>query len=137
MGIFRTDKNGTVLYGNQKFCEITGGTGIGGKLGSLTHPDDYDMMCGRWRDSIKKNENFKFEIRWGTRDSFRWAMGEAVPEVIDEDIFGYIGVLTDVTERREQEAEKLRAAEEVRAQQELAIGILLVSLTDIHRRHIS
>jgi len=126
VGIFRTDKSGTVLYGNQKFWDITGGTGIGEKLGSLVHPDDHSMMCGRWREAREKNEDFQFEARWGSRESFRWAMGEVVPEIIDDDVFGFIGVLTDVTERREREAEKLRAAEEVRAQQELAIGISLI-----------
>jgi PAS domain S-box-containing protein len=123
VGIFRTDKTGRVLYGNQRFREITGGTGIGENLGSLVHPDDHVVMWGRWTAALERNEKFQFEIRWGSRESFRWAMGEAVPELIDNDVFGFIGVLTDVTERREQEAEKLRAAEEVRAQQELAIGI--------------
>lgn len=52
-------------------------------------------------------------------------------------MLGFIGVLTDVTERREMEAEKLAIAEEVRAQQELAIGNLkrVVELTS--RRHLS
>jgi len=62
-------------------------------------------------------------VRWGTRESFRWAMGELVPEVFSEEVHGFIGVLTDVTERRQLEAEKLDAAEDIRAQQELAIGI--------------
>ena len=90
------------------------------------HPDDHGMMCGRWREAREKNEDFQFEARWGSRESFRWAMGEVVPEIIDDDVFGFIGVLTDVTERREREAQKLRAAEEVRAQQELAIGSFLL-----------
>ena len=50
-------------------------------------------------------------------------------------MYGFIGVLTDVTERREMEREKLDAAEEVRAQQELAIGSLILDDTNI-RRHL-
>lgn len=131
MGIFRTDKLGTLLYGNQKFWEITQGAGIGENLGALVHPDDHAMMWEQWKYALERNEKLQFEIRWGSRESFRWAMGEAVPELIENEVFGFIGVLTDVTERRQQEAEKLRAAEEVRAQQELAIGIRTCRPTDI------
>lgn len=49
-------------------------------------------------------------------------MGQLVPEVFYEEVHGFIGVLTDITERRQLEAEKLDAAEELRSQQELAIG---------------
>ena len=39
---------------------------------------------------------------------------------------GFIGVLTDVTERRHSELARLEAVEEARAQQELAIGSVLI-----------
>jgi len=44
---------------------------------------------------------------------------------------GFVGVLTDVTERRQREAEKLEASEEARAQQELAIGTPTASVRAI------
>jgi len=47
-----------------------------------------------------------------------------------------VGVLTDVTDRRQMEEEKLEAAEEVRSQQELAIGSRVLCLVN-GRRHLS
>jgi PAS domain S-box-containing protein len=129
VGIFRTDTEGVITYGNQKFWEILGIKGYSSmeeKMYNFVHPDDRDFIMDHLRSSLEKVVNFTFELRWGTTESFRWAMGELVPEVIDDEhhILGFIGVLTDVTERRQMEAEKIHAVEEVRAQQELAIGIL-------------
>jgi PAS domain S-box-containing protein len=127
VGIFRIDLSGTLTYANAKWREITGleeslDDSTGERLIRGVHPDDRETISKQWRHAIENRKRCSFEVRWGRPDSFRWAMGELVPEVFYEEVHGFIGVLTDVTERRQLEAEKLDAAEEIRAQQELAIG---------------
>ena len=117
-----------MTYANAKWRQITGleeslDDSTGESLIKGVHPDDREAMSKQWREAIENRKRCTFEVRWGTRESFRWAMGELVPEVFSEEVHGFIGVLTDVTERRQLEAEKLDAAEDIRAQQELAIGI--------------
>jgi PAS domain S-box-containing protein len=91
VGIFRTDKEATVTYGNQKFWEITGVKGrveesIGEKVSNVVHPDDREWISGRWEEALAKVENFTFEIRWGSRESYRWAIGEVVPEITENKV---------------------------------------------------
>lgn len=59
----------------------------GEKLSLSAHPDDQEWISERWRDALEKAENFTFEIRWGSKESFRWAIGEVVPEIIDNEVF--------------------------------------------------
>ncbi len=58
----------------------------GERLLSAVHPDDRERIGYIWRGSIEKTERCSFEVRWGSRKSFRWAMGEIVPEVISEKV---------------------------------------------------
>jgi PAS domain S-box-containing protein len=91
-GIFRVDTSGTITYGNQKWREITGNKetlddSIGEKLLAAVHPDDREWIKEHWNTGLANVERFSFEVRWGSRDSFRWAMGELVPEIIGDEVW--------------------------------------------------
>jgi PAS domain-containing protein len=85
------DRDGIVTYANQKWREITSVEGdhhdaAGESFLNSVHPDDREVITESWRTALKNTERYSFEIRWGTHDSFRWAMGELVPEVIGEGV---------------------------------------------------
>jgi PAS domain S-box-containing protein len=91
VGIFRIDLSGVVTYANSKWREITGiqeslDDSTGESLLSAVHPDDRESIEDCWNGAIERTERCSFEARWGTRKSFRWAMGEIVPEVISEKV---------------------------------------------------
>lgn len=140
VGIARVNMLGQVIYGNPRWMEMSG-RGADEELQSLVdlvHPDDREIMDELLKDAIENTKKAAFELRWGAHDRFLWIMGELVPEIVDEEVQyddssmltkhrGYIGVLTDVTERRHSELARLEAVEEARAHQELAIGSALIS----------
>ena|SRR5437660_517557 len=91
VGIFRLDMEGTVTYANQKWREITSLDGNDNDFASESylmsvHPDDREIIAESWRSALKNTERCSFEVRWGTPDSFRWAMGELVPEIIGDEV---------------------------------------------------
>ena len=141
VGISRVNTLGKVIYGNPRWMEMSG-RGADEEfpeesLVDLVHPDDRRNMEELWEDAVENTKKVAFELRWGTLDRFLWIMGELVPEIVDEEVQcsdsfiltkhrGFIGVLTDVTERRHLELARLEAVEEARVQQELAIGSGLI-----------
>jgi|SRR5947207_4550669 len=141
VGISRVNTLGQVIYGNPRWMEMSG-RGADEEfpeegLVDLVHPDDRRIMEELWKDALENTKEVAFELRWGTLDRFLWIMGELVPEIVDEEVQyansfmltkhrGFIGVLTDVTERRHSELARLAAVEEAHAQQELAIGSALI-----------
>jgi hypothetical protein len=81
-----------VTYANQKWREITGidetlddSTGEG--FLSAVHLDDRDELTQMWNEALTNTERCVFEVRWGSHESFRWAMGEVVPEVISDEVY--------------------------------------------------
>lgn len=91
VGIFRLDMEGTVTYANQKWREITSieenhNDSAGESYLNSVHPDDREVITENWRRALKNTERCSFEVRWGSRDSFCWAMGDLVPEVINGEV---------------------------------------------------
>jgi len=87
-----------VTYANQKWREITGidetlDDSAGENFLSAVHPDDRDEVSRKWQGALKNTEIIMFEARWGTPESFRWAMGEVVPEVIGDEVTNRMGVI--------------------------------------------
>jgi PAS domain-containing protein len=94
---------GAVTYANQKWREITSLEGDHRDSAAeesflkSVHPDDREVIAGLWRTALKNTESCSFETRWGTPDSFRWAMGELVPEIIGDEVrFSATKLTTDV-----------------------------------------
>jgi PAS domain S-box-containing protein len=115
VGIFRTSTDGSTTYVNPKWCELSGvpfDKALGGGWLDAVHPDDKGILSGKWSsDSGKGNESIAEYRFLRTDGTIVWVMGRAVPEIENNSIIGYVGTITDITERKISE-DKLKSSEE-------------------------
>ncbi len=108
VGIFRTDANGITTYVNPRWCEISG-TSFDKALGDgwleAVHTDDKEKVIKDWRESTLLKKETSLDYRFTRPDgTIAWVIGRAVPEINSENqIVGYIGTITDITERKQAE----------------------------------
>ena len=115
VGIFRTNADGETTYVNPKWSELSGLTleeAAGLKWLNTVHPDDRERLNENWLSDFTSQKKSSSEYRFLRSDgSIAWVMGNAVPELIDNEIVGYIGTITDITDRKRAEMD-LRESEE-------------------------
>ncbi len=115
-GIFRTDANGSTTYVNPKWGEISGLSAQeamrNGWLNAV-HYEDREKLSANWKDATSKHNVSLAEYRFVHSDgTIVWVMGQAVPEKnFENQIVGYVGTITDITERKKAEEEILRISE--------------------------
>lgn len=110
VGIFRTDALGSTTYVNSRWCQITGlsfGQAMGIGWINAIHKQDRIAVQNSWKNTISKNEIYLSEFRFVRPDgTIVWVIGQATPEKNSENqIVGYIGTTTDITERKLAEEE--------------------------------
>lgn len=116
VGIFRTDPDGRCLHVNRRWSEIAGLTqdeAHGDGWASVLHPDDAERVFKVWKQSVIENKPFQAEYRFRTpQGKVTWVMGSATA-VRDEkgELLGYIGTITDISQRRSR-LERFRKAHE-------------------------
>ena len=125
--IFHSDAFGNCLYVNQRWNEITGlNAGLVAETGWLNaiHPDDAERVKNEWYRAIIHKIRFKSEYRFQRPDGgVIWAIGQAVAEIGDGgEIKGYIGTITDISDRKQAELDLLRVTQAVESTSD-AIGI--------------
>ncbi|BAY98880.1 two-component hybrid sensor and regulator [Tolypothrix tenuis PCC 7101] len=115
VGIIRFDAEGNCIYVNERWCEMTGQP-IPAALGmgylDVLHPEDRDQLLmewSQWRQLSQPRRLFQREGRYIRPDgNINWFSGYALPEINPDGIVvGYVGTLTDITERKRNE-DKLR-----------------------------
>jgi PAS domain S-box/PAS domain S-box/PAS domain S-box len=115
VGIFRTKSDGSTTYVNPKWLELSGLTNdeaIGFGWLEAIHPDDREQLDLRWKSDVQSQKSSVAEYRFLRPDgSIVWVIGSAVPEKRDNEVTGYIGTITDITERKQSE-KALRESEE-------------------------
>jgi PAS domain S-box-containing protein len=128
VGIFRTDENGATTYVNPMWCRISGlpeekAMGEGWLAG--VHPDDRERLGGGWQETIHARKPSLADYRFLRPDgTVAWVMGQAAPELNSEGkIIGYIGTITDISERK-------RAEEVIRA----SLSEKEILLKEVHHR---
>lgn len=114
VGIFRTDAQGRNTYVNIQYCQIAGRfpkSALGSGWSEAIHPDDRQLVFERWNESVKNNTPFMSEHRFLHPDGkVVWAVVQSRAEMTpDGEILGYVGTVTDITERKHDE-EQLRVA---------------------------
>jgi len=104
VGIFRTNSDGYTTYVNPKWLNLSGLTfeeAIGFGWLNAVHPDDREKLNEKWISDIKSHLPSVAEYRFLRADeSLVWVIGSAVPELIDNEIIGYIGTITDISARK-------------------------------------
>ncbi|HIK28699.1 MAG: PAS domain-containing protein [Oscillatoriaceae bacterium SKW80] len=110
--IFYADMTGNWLYVNQRWSEITGissNLALGRGWINCLHPLDKSRVETEWYTAISERKSFKSEYRFARQDgSICWVIAQAIVEINDEgQVTGYIGTITDISERKQIETELL------------------------------
>ncbi|MDZ7960971.1 MAG: PAS domain S-box protein [Aulosira sp. DedQUE10] len=119
VGIFQFDIQGNCVYVNERWCEMTGRpteSALGMGYLDVLYPDDRDQLLmewTQWTQVCQPGELYQKEGRYLRPDtSINWFSGYALPETNpDGRIIGYVGTITDITERKQTE-EQLRKLSE-------------------------
>ncbi|MBE9182624.1 PAS domain-containing protein [Oculatella sp. LEGE 06141] len=116
VGIFRTDVHGDCLYTNARWCELTGLSpeeAQGQGWVRALHPDDRDHVFVEWYRAAELNLPFLSEYRFQDPDgNVSWVIGQAIAERdVEGRLIGYIGTVTDISDRKRSE-QALRESEE-------------------------
>jgi len=116
VGIFHTDQEGDCLYINERWSQIAGLTldeALGTGWIEGLHPNDRKRVSAEWYAAAENNIPFESEYRFKRLDGrITWVYGQAIAIKDDLDkITGYVGTITDISERKLTE-QKLKESEE-------------------------
>jgi len=115
VGIFYTNVLGECLYVNKKWSEITGmseSDALGSGWVKGLHPHDKERVFNAWSEGAKMGAPFELEYRFQSAEKINWVFGQAISEKNEKgDIVGYVGTITDISERTKTE-QALKESEE-------------------------
>ncbi len=104
VGIFRADPNGDCIYVNERWSDIAGLSAKNAKGDGwmkALHPKDRDRVTREWHHAVKEQIPFVSEFRFQSpMEEFTWVVCQAVPEKSRRKVEGYIGTVTDITDRK-------------------------------------
>jgi PAS domain S-box-containing protein len=123
VGIFHTDADGLTTFVNPKWCQLSGLSyeqALGNGWLRAVHPEDRKKIAKGWRQASGKHKPSDSEYRFLHPDgSVTWVMGSAKPELnFQNEIVGYIGTITDITERKMDELLLQEKSKEIEVQNE-------------------
>lgn len=123
VGIFRTDAMGHCTYINDRWCRVSGLTleaamGDGWQQG--IHPEDRQFVTDEWYQSVREDRPFSLEYRFQHPDGVvTWVYGQSVAKCNDDGIVtGYVGTITDISDRKKIEEQLCQLNEQLEAQVE-------------------
>jgi PAS domain S-box-containing protein len=113
VGIFRSDAQGQTTYVNPRWCQITGLSAtdaLGDGWLRAVHPQDREQIAQGWREAVQAPHSSTADYRFLHPDgTVVWVIGQAVPEKDNAGrVVGYVGTITDITEKKKLEARLLR-----------------------------
>jgi len=105
VGIFNADTRGNTVYVNPYWCKITQikfEEALGNGWLKAVHPDDIASLTRNWQNAVLTMSGSYAEYRFIRKDgTVAWVIGNTVPEFNNDGEFtGYIGTITDITERK-------------------------------------
>ncbi len=132
VGIFRVTAEGNALYTNPHWTQMTGlsaAASLGTGWEAAIHPEDREAIIHSWLQTVKDRVQYQGEFRLQHPDgTVTWVLGQAIPErSATGEMIHCIGTLTDITERKAAEAERLQA-EHIRDERNLFETIFEVLL---------
>lgn len=112
VAIFNSNEAGECTYVNEELMKYAGMTfeelrGFGWE--NALHPDDKQRVMNEWQYAIKSNTDFTSEFRFKSKNGKITFLAAKAIKLIDTDnnIYGYIGIASDITERINSENELL------------------------------
>jgi PAS domain S-box-containing protein len=113
VGIFHTNSDGLTTYVNPTWCQISGVSAeeaLGEGWLKAVHPEDRELINKNWQEATHFPTTSTADYRFVHSDgSITWVIGQAVPEMdSDNQLVGFVGTITDITERKK--IEDLKAA---------------------------
>ena len=130
VGIFLTDRQGTYSYVNLRWCALAGLSheqALSNQWEKSLHPDDRWRVAEEWRQAVTRQTMFSSEYRFQHTDgSVNWVLAQAVTSRgAHDELLGYIGTVTDITERKKSETALQSFQDQIRQMQKMeAIGQL-------------
>lgn len=116
-GIFVTDGNGDDLYINPAYERITGMTAAeayGGRWSNGVHPEDRERVVRDWQACLAKQIVYDADYRYQHKDGRVVSAHIKAAPLFDSagKMRGYVGMLEDITERKQSEQRVLELAVE-------------------------
>ncbi len=116
IGIFETDAAGRCVYTNARWQAVSGLTfeqSLGEGWSRVLHPEDRPDIMAEVSTAFRVGREFSREFRIQTPGwPVRWVHARAAPMLTPEGgIRGYVGTVEDITDRKQAEAELVRARE--------------------------
>jgi len=113
VGIFRTDAQGNCTYVNKRWCKLAGmseSEALGEGWARALHPEDRERVFAEWYQAAVDRVAFHTECRFQRPDgTIYWLLSSAEAELdADDQVLGYVGAVTDITELKVAELERLR-----------------------------
>ncbi|MGZ3598016.1 MAG: hybrid sensor histidine kinase/response regulator [Syntrophales bacterium] len=129
VGIFRTDAEGELIYVNDRWCEIAGmpiEMAVGRNWADAIRPEERESVVKKLYESVRGNHPFNLEYQFRRSDgSSTWVLGQATAEFRDAgEISGYVGTITDITERKRAEEERMHLATAI---EQMAEGLIVTN----------
>lgn len=115
VGIFRANREGTVVDISERLTQLTGLSreqACREDWSVYIHPEDYEAVSASWQRLVENGVNFDVEYRLRLPDGeWAWFRVQAVPDRDDEGLVtGFVGSMADHTERHAVE-DRLRESE--------------------------
>lgn len=104
VGIFQTDAAGHCFFVNKRWSQLTGLSAheaLGEGWAQSLHPEDKEHIFNKWRETAAKGEEFAADFRFTKPNGdVTWVSCQAVALCGDDrTITGYLGTISDITER--------------------------------------
>jgi PAS domain S-box-containing protein len=113
LGIFLADENGKCDYINRTFEQISGWSKeefLGWDWIKTVHPKDLKKLAREWEE-VGREREYSLEYRLLRKDGATiWVSAHSAPIRVGGEITGYVGMIEDITERKEIE-QALRESE--------------------------
>jgi diguanylate cyclase (GGDEF)-like protein/PAS domain S-box-containing protein len=115
--IYRTDANGKCVFVNDTWQKLTGfavESALGDGWNNVLYPEDRERVYQEWYTAFESSQTFSSEYRVATSTGhIKNVLGRAIANYDESGVLqGYVGTLTDITERKQNE-ENLRLTSRV------------------------